>query len=152
MVQCVRRDWAFDTALAMYRLRIQKSPSKPSRAKMERISAASDAARPLQARRRPSRRERPESVYCDERPHGIIMRGARLCTAFFRPEEKHVASGEDNIVPPLAAGTRKDEANCSAADLPGESPVIVVHRIAAARTICRGRCSAAGIPNEPRRS
>jgi hypothetical protein len=29
------------------------------------------------------------------------MRGAPLSNPFFRPEEKHVASGENNVVPPL---------------------------------------------------
>src|SRR5437899_11510038 len=29
------------------------------------------------------------------------MRGAPLPNPFFRPEEKHVASGENNVVPPL---------------------------------------------------
>ena len=32
------------------------------------------------------------------------MRRAPLTNAFFRPEEKHVASGENDIVPPLGRG------------------------------------------------
>jgi len=49
------------------------------------------------------------------------MRGAPLTNPFFRPEEKHVASGENNVVPPPgrwnkamkkpAAGRRTFEAN-----------------------------------------
>jgi hypothetical protein len=31
----------------------------------------------------------------------MSVRLAPLANSFFRPEEKHIASGEDNIVPPL---------------------------------------------------
>ena len=34
------------------------------------------------------------------------MRGAPLPNQFFRPEEKHVASGENNVVPPLGRGDK----------------------------------------------
>ena len=34
------------------------------------------------------------------------MRGAPLPNSFFRPEEKHVASGENNVVPPLGRGNK----------------------------------------------
>src|SRR5436309_6506263 len=34
------------------------------------------------------------------------MRGAPLTNPFFRPEEKHVASGENNVVPPLGCGNK----------------------------------------------
>src|SRR5205823_11645492 len=42
----------------------------------------------------------------DERPHGILMRGAPLSNPFFRPEEKHVVSGENNVVPPPGGGNK----------------------------------------------
>ena len=34
------------------------------------------------------------------------MRGAPLTHHFFRPEEKHIASGENNVVPPLGRGNK----------------------------------------------
>jgi len=34
------------------------------------------------------------------------MRGAPLTNPFFRPEEKHVVSGENNVVPPLGCGNK----------------------------------------------
>ena len=34
------------------------------------------------------------------------MRGAPLANPFFRPEEKHVVSGENNVVPPLGRGNK----------------------------------------------
>ena len=34
------------------------------------------------------------------------MRGAPLANAFFRPEEKHVASGENDVVPPFGRGNK----------------------------------------------
>src|SRR5258708_30283861 len=34
------------------------------------------------------------------------MRGAPLPNTFFRPEEKHVVSGENNVVPPLGRGNK----------------------------------------------
>ena len=34
------------------------------------------------------------------------MRGAPLPNPFFRPEEKHVVSGENNIVPPPGRGNK----------------------------------------------
>lgn len=34
------------------------------------------------------------------------MRGAPLPNPFFRPEEKHVVSGENNVVPPLGRGNK----------------------------------------------
>ena len=34
------------------------------------------------------------------------MRGAPLTDPFFRPEEKHVVSGENNVVPPLGRGNK----------------------------------------------
>jgi hypothetical protein len=34
------------------------------------------------------------------------MRRAPLPNRFFRPEEKHVASGENNVVPPLGRGDK----------------------------------------------
>jgi hypothetical protein len=34
------------------------------------------------------------------------MRRAPLTNPFFRPEEKHVASGENNVVPPLGRGNK----------------------------------------------
>jgi hypothetical protein len=34
------------------------------------------------------------------------MRSAPLTNPFFRPEEKHVASGENNVVPPLGCGNK----------------------------------------------
>jgi len=34
------------------------------------------------------------------------MRDAPLTNAFFRPEEKHVLSGENNVVPPLGRGNK----------------------------------------------
>jgi hypothetical protein len=37
------------------------------------------------------------------------MRGAPVPNPFFRPEEKHVASGEDNVVPPLRSGNKAME-------------------------------------------
>jgi hypothetical protein len=37
------------------------------------------------------------------------MRGAPLANSFFRPEEKHVASGENNVVPPLGRGNKAME-------------------------------------------
>jgi hypothetical protein len=43
------------------------------------------------------------------------MRGAPLTNPFFRPEEKHVASGENNVIPPLGGGNKamkKPAAGC----------------------------------------
>ena len=37
------------------------------------------------------------------------MRDAPLTNAFFRPEEKHVLSGENNVVPPLGRGNKTME-------------------------------------------
>jgi len=37
------------------------------------------------------------------------MRGAPLAECFFRPEEKHVASGENNVVPPSGGGDKTME-------------------------------------------
>lgn len=34
------------------------------------------------------------------------MRGAPLTNPFFRPEEKHVVSGENNVVPPFGRGNK----------------------------------------------
>ena len=34
------------------------------------------------------------------------MRGAPLTNPFFRPEEKHVVSGENNVVPPPGRGNK----------------------------------------------
>jgi hypothetical protein len=34
------------------------------------------------------------------------MRGAPFPNPFFRPEEEHVVSGEDNVVPPLGRGNK----------------------------------------------
>jgi hypothetical protein len=34
------------------------------------------------------------------------MRGGPLSNPFFRPEEKHVASGENNVVPPFGCGNQ----------------------------------------------
>src|SRR5436190_21230467 len=34
------------------------------------------------------------------------MRGAPLSNPFFRPEEKHVVSGENNVVPPPGGGNK----------------------------------------------
>jgi hypothetical protein len=34
------------------------------------------------------------------------VRGAPLPNQFFRPEEKHVASGENNVVPPFGRGNK----------------------------------------------
>jgi len=34
------------------------------------------------------------------------MRGAPLTNPFFRPEEKHVASSENNVIPPLGGGNK----------------------------------------------
>jgi hypothetical protein len=34
------------------------------------------------------------------------MRGAPLTHPFFRPEEKHVVPGENNVVPPLGSGNK----------------------------------------------
>jgi hypothetical protein len=34
------------------------------------------------------------------------VRGAPLPNPFFRPEEKHVASGENNVVPPPGRGNK----------------------------------------------
>ena len=34
------------------------------------------------------------------------MRGAPVTNPFFRPEEKHVASGENNVVPPFGRGDK----------------------------------------------
>lgn len=34
------------------------------------------------------------------------MRSAPLPNLFFRPEEKHVASGKNNVVPPLGRGNK----------------------------------------------
>jgi hypothetical protein len=34
------------------------------------------------------------------------MRGAPLTKPFFRPEEKHIASGEYNVLPPLGRGNK----------------------------------------------
>jgi len=34
------------------------------------------------------------------------MRGAPLLNPFFRPEEKHVVSGENNVVPPPGCGNK----------------------------------------------
>src|SRR5881392_3806501 len=45
-------------------------------------------------------------VHRDQRQHGITMRGAPLTNPFFRPEEKHVASGENNVVPPPGRGNK----------------------------------------------
>jgi hypothetical protein len=36
----------------------------------------------------------------------ITMRGAPLPNPFFRPEEKHVVSGENNVVPPPGGGNK----------------------------------------------
>ena len=48
-------------------------------------------------------------VHRDERPQGIFMRGAPLTNPFFRPEEKHVVSGENNVVPPSGCGNKAME-------------------------------------------
>jgi hypothetical protein len=37
------------------------------------------------------------------------MRGAPLTNPFFRPEEKHVVSRENNVVPPLGRGNKAME-------------------------------------------
>ena len=37
------------------------------------------------------------------------MRGAPLPNPFFRPEEKHVASRENNVVPPVGRGNEAME-------------------------------------------
>ena len=55
----------------------------------------------VQSSRVPSRRERPELVNPYERSHRVSMRRAPLANSFFRPEEEHVASGENDILPPL---------------------------------------------------
>ena len=34
------------------------------------------------------------------------MRSAPLANPFFRPEEKHVVSGENNVVPPFGRGKK----------------------------------------------
>ena len=34
------------------------------------------------------------------------MRSAPLANPFFRPEEKHVVSGENNVVPPFGRGNK----------------------------------------------
>ena len=34
------------------------------------------------------------------------MRGAPLTDPFFRPEEKHIASCENNVVPPFGSGNK----------------------------------------------
>ena len=34
------------------------------------------------------------------------MRGTPLANPFFRPEEKHVVSGENNVVPPFGSGNK----------------------------------------------
>ena len=59
------------------------------------------------------------------------MGGAPLLNPFFRPEEEHVASGENNVVPPLGRGNKAMKKPAArAADLPDQSPVRAVHRIA----------------------
>ena len=37
------------------------------------------------------------------------MRGAPFPNSFFRPEEKHVVSGENNVGPPLGRGNKAME-------------------------------------------
>src|SRR5215813_817754 len=55
----------------------------------------------LQAARIPGCRQRPELLYRYQRPHRITLRRAPLPNPFFRPEEEHGASGEDDVIPPL---------------------------------------------------
>lgn len=61
----------------------------------------------LQSGRIPGRCERPELVNPYEWPHRVSVLLAPLSNSLFRPEEEHVASGEDNVIPPLR---RRNEA------------------------------------------
>src|ERR671915_1667578 len=58
----------------------------------------------LKPRAIPRRCERPELVHPHDRPHRDPARGAPLPNPFLRPEEEHVPSGEDNVVPPVRGG------------------------------------------------
>src|ERR1041384_1231672 len=63
----------------------------------------------LQARRVPGRRHRPELVHGDERAQRHSSRVTPRPDPFLRPEEEHVRSGEDEIVPPLRCGNEAVE-------------------------------------------
>ena len=55
----------------------------------------------LQPSRIPRRRERPQLVDPHQRSHRAFVCRAPLSNLSFRPEEEHVVSGEDDVVPPF---------------------------------------------------
>ena len=63
----------------------------------------------LKPRRVPRLREAPELVHPDERPHRDSLRLAPFPDSFFRPEEQHRASRENNVVPPVSRGNEAVE-------------------------------------------
>ena len=54
----------------------------------------------FQSRGVPGRREFPQLIHGDDRPHRMPTFLAPLSHAFFRPEEEHVASRENDVFPP----------------------------------------------------
>ena len=57
----------------------------------------------LEPRPVPLPRQDPELVHPDEGPQRMPSSRAPLPRAFFRPEEEHLASGEDDVLPPLCS-------------------------------------------------
>jgi hypothetical protein len=55
----------------------------------------------LQPGRIPCGRQCPELVDPHQRPQGTGLGNAPLSNPFFRPEEEHVVSGKDDVVPPF---------------------------------------------------
>src|SRR3974377_3559 len=60
----------------------------------------------LQASRVPCGCKRPELVHPHERPQGVPVCRTPIANSLFRPEEQHVISREDDIVPPLCRGNK----------------------------------------------
>src|SRR6185369_14351093 len=52
----------------------------------------------------PGGRQTPELIQADEGADREPFLLAPLANPFFRPEEEHVASGEDDVVPPVRRG------------------------------------------------
>ncbi|MGD9092149.1 MAG: hypothetical protein PVF74_04850, partial [Anaerolineales bacterium] len=46
---------------------------------------------------------RPKLIHPDQRSHWVSISRTPLPHLFFRPEEEHVVSGEDDIVPPICS-------------------------------------------------
>ena len=58
----------------------------------------------LQASRIPRVGETPELIYANQRSKREALNSAPFTHSFFRPEEKHFASGKHDVVPPVSGG------------------------------------------------